>query len=414
MMSTAAAWISGLLFLIFLIRSVPGWFRCFSQPFRFENEPAPISKKEFVRVMIVLGCALVLRMALVSTVRILAGKNQNLQGTFLLYSGLDSRHYFDIARAGYTQANEAGEILNLVFFPGYPLLTGLLMMVIPSEPLCGYLAAWLPFLGGGALLYSLFRLDADERQALRQLSLFCLFPAAVFFAYPMSESLFLMAAAGSLYAARKERWGLAGALGFLAAFTRSVGVLTAVPLAFELLSRQAGKLRTREAWREILRKGVFLLLVPGGTALYLYINFTVKGDPLIFLQYQQSNWHQQLGWFFRTAAVQAEYAVRTWTEEPVKFWGLWMPNLLTGYISLIWMTVAAKKMRPAYTAWYAVYFFVCYGSSWLLSGPRYMTVFFPLAVAADQQPVPKWVTALLLGCASAGYAVCFAMRWGVW
>ena len=413
-MSTAAAWASGLLFLAFLIRAFPGWIRCLSQPEPGTAEIPPVAKKEYLRVLAVLSCALILRVALVSAVRLLAGKNQNLQGTFLLYGGLDSRHYFDIARWGYTRLNEAGEALDLVFFPGYPLLTGLLMMVIPSEPLCGYLAAWLPFLAGGTALYSLFRMDADEKRAMRRLVLFCLFPAAVFFAYPMSESLFLLAATGSLWAARKQRWGMAGAMGFLAAFTRSVGVLIVVPLAAELLCTEAGKLRTRNAWSRIFRKGAPLMLIPAGTILYLYINYTVTGDPLIFLQYQRSNWHQSLGWFFRTAATQMDYAVRTWTEEPVKFWGLWMPNLLTGYVSLIWMTVSAKKMRPAYTAWYAIYFCVCYGSSWLLSGPRYMTVFFPLAIAADEQPVPKGVLMVLCAAASIGYAVCFAMRWGVW
>ena len=36
-----------------------------------------------------------------------------------------------------------------------------------------------------------------------------------------------------------------------------------------------------------------------------------------------------------TTTWQAEYALRTWTEEPVKFWGLWMPNLLTGFACLL-------------------------------------------------------------------------------
>ena len=42
--------------------------------------------------------------------------------------------------AAYSVTNEAGEILDLVFFPGYPVLTGMLMMVLP-EVLSGYLAA---------------------------------------------------------------------------------------------------------------------------------------------------------------------------------------------------------------------------------------------------------------------------------
>jgi len=416
-MSTAAAWISGALFLFFLIRACPGWVRCFTGKETNElnlSETARFERREYGRVLLILAGSLILRIALVCAVRLLSGRNTRLEDTFYLYSGLDTRHYLDIARDGYTAAENLGENLNLVFLPGYPLLAGMLMMLLPNEALCGYLAAWLPFLGGGLALYRLLRLDGGPEKATRQLAIFCLFPAAVFFAYPMSESLFLMASAGSLYAARTRRWFAAGVFGFWAAFTRSPGVLTAVPLGVELICQQRGQWRKPQTLKNLLKHGACLLMVPAGTAVYLYINFTVTGDPLIFLQYQQSNWHQHLGWFFQTAATQTEYAIRTWTEDPVKFWGLWMPNLITGFISLIWMGRAAKKLRPSYTAWFAVYFAVCYGSSWLLSGPRYMTVFFPLAVAADELRVPKWLLYVLLTAASIGYTLCFAMRWGVW
>ena len=413
-MSTAASWFSIALFAWFLFRSFPGWIRCFRTPMPETGQAEPFERKEYLRVLLLLAGALILRIALVCAVRLISGKDTRFLNTFHLYGGLDSRHYFDIARSGYTQASETGEILDLVFLPGYPLATGLLMMVIPNETLCGYLAAWLPFLGGGTVLYRLFRTDAGAQKALRMLAIFCLFPAAVFYAYPMSESLFLLAAAGSFYAARTRRWFAAGIFGFWAAFTRSVGVLIAIPLGAELICQFAGKWREKGQIRKMIRKGLCLLLIPGATVIYLYINYTATGNPLIFLQYQQSNWHQHLGWFFQTAATQTDYALRTWTGEPVKFWGLWMPNLLTGFMSLIWMGWAAKKIRPSYTAWFAVYFLICYGSSWLLSGPRYMTVFFPLAAAAEELPVPKWLIMILLGAASAGYAVCFAMRWGVW
>ena len=364
-------------------------------------------------MLLLLVGTLVLRIALVCAARLISGKNTRLVDTFYLYSGLDTRHYLDIARSGYTPTGNTGEILNLVFLPGYPLLVGMLMMLFPSEALCGYLAAWGPFLIGGTVLYRLLRLDAGPEKATRQLTLFCLFPAAVFFAYPMSESLFLLCAASSLYAARTRRWFTAGVFGFWCAFTRSPGVLIAAPLGMELIAQQRGR-READTWKSLLKHGACLLMVPAGTMVYLYINYAVKGDPLIFLQYQQSNWHQHLGWFFETAKTQTEYAIRTWTEEPTKFWGLWMPNLLTGFVSLIWMGWAAKKLRPAWTAWFAVYFLVCYGSSWLLSGPRYMTVFFPLAIAAEKLPGPKWLLYLILATASIGYTLCFAMRWGVW
>jgi len=85
-----------------------------------------------------------------------------------------------------------------------------------------------------------------------------------------------------------------------------------------------------------------------------------------------------------------------------------------GYGSLLVMLISAKKLRPAYTAWFICYFVICYGTTWLLSGPRYMAVFFPLAIAADELPLKKWMAPLGCGILGALYCVCFALRWGVW
>ena len=132
------------------------------------------------------------------------------------------------------------------------------------------------------------------------------------------------------------------------------------------------------------------------------------------MQYQKSNWHQEASWFFRTAGTQTDYAVRTWTENPIKFWGLWMPNLAVGFGSLLLMLFAGRKLRLSDGVWFFVYFAVCYGTSWLLSGPRYMAVFYPAAILAEELRIPKTVKIIVLAVAAAFYAICFGMRWSVW
>ena len=368
------------------------------------------AKEYFAALLLCLG-SLALHTALVSGIRLASGLNVRLADTFKLYSGLDSKHYFDIARSGYSVTNEAGEILDLVFFPGYPVLTGMLMMALP-EVLSGYLAAWIPFLIAGMTLYRLFRLDYDRRKSLRILLWMCLLPGAVFYSYPMSESLFLAAAAGTVYTARTRRWFAAGVCGFLAAFTRSTGLLLLVPLGIELLEQYAG--RYRKDAKRLVRDGACLLMIPLAFAVYLYINYAAEGDPLKFLQYQKSNWHQEAGWFFRTAGIQMDYAVRNWTENRVKFWGLWVPNLAVGFSSLLLMLLKGRKLRVSDGAWFFAYFAVCYGASWLLSGPRYMAVFWPMAILTEEIRVPKAVKAVVLLAAAAVYTICFGMRWSVW
>ena len=410
-MSLASSILSGLLFAsalaLFLFGVRKGGLKA-------EMNRQPLqdfqAKEYFAALLLCLG-SLALHTALVSGIRLASGLNVRLADTFKLYSGLDSKHYFDIARSGYSVTNGAGEILDLVFFPGYPVLTGILMMALP-EVLSGYLAAWIPFLIAGMTLYRLFRLDYDRKKSLRILLWMCLLPGAVFYSYPMSESLFLAAAAGAVYTARTRRWFAAGVCGFLAAFTRSTGLLLLVPLGIELLEQYAGRMR-KDA-KQLARDGACLLMIPLAFAVYLYINYAAEGDPLKFLQYQKSNWHQEAGWFFRTAGIQMDYAVRNWTENRVKFWGLWVPNLAVGFSSLLLMLLKGRKLRVSDGAWFFAYFAVCYGASWLLSGPRYMAVFWPMAILTEEIRVPKAVKAVVLLAAAAVYTICFGMRWSVW
>ena len=410
-MSLASSILSGLLFAsalaVFLFGVRKGGLKA-----ELNRQPLQDfqAKEYFAALLLCLG-SLALHTALVSGIRLASGLNVRLADTFKLYSGLDSKHYFDIARSGYSVTNGAGEILDLVFFPGYPVLTGILMMALP-EMLSGYLAAWIPFQIAGMTLYRLFRLDYDRRKSLRILLWMCLLPGAVFYSYPMSESLFLAAAAGAVYTARTRRWFVAGVCGFLAAFTRSTGLLLLVPLGIELLEQYAG--RYRKDAKRLVRDGACLLMIPLAFAVYLYINYAAEGDPLKFLQYQKSNWHQEAGWFFRTAGIQMDYAVRNWTENRVKFWGLWVPNLAVGFSSLLLMLLKGRKLRVSDGAWFFAYFAVCYGASWLLSGPRYMAVFWPMAILTEEIRVPKAVKAVVLLAAAAVYTICFGMRWSVW
>ena len=410
-MSLASSILSGLLFasalVLFLLGVRKGGLKAELNRQLLQDFQA---KEYFAALLLCLG-SLALHTALVSGIRLASGVNVRLADTFKLYSGLDSKHYFDIARSGYSVTNGAGEILDLVFFPGYPVLTGILMMALP-EMLSGYLAAWIPFLIAGMTLYRLFRLDYDRRKSLRILLWMCLLPGAVFYSYPMSESLFLAAAAGTVYTARTRRWFAAGVCGFLAAFTRSTGLLLLVPLGIELLEQYAG--RYRKDAKRLVRDGACLLMIPLAFAVYLYINYAAEGDPLKFLQYQKSNWHQEAGWFFRTAGIQMDYAVRNWTENRVKFWGLWVPNLAVGFSSLLLMLLKGRKLRVSDGAWFFAYFAVCYGASWLLSGPRYMAVFWPMAILTEEIRVPKAVKAVVLLAAAAVYTICFGMRWSVW
>lgn len=117
------------------------------------------------------------------------------------------------------------------FWPALPVsmrwfsrLTGL------PEETSGFLIANVAFAVALMILYRLLTLDVGQVIARRSLWILALFPTALFFSAVYTESVFLMFAAGSLYAARVQKWWIAGVLGLLAALTRSYGVFLGLPL----------------------------------------------------------------------------------------------------------------------------------------------------------------------------------------
>ena len=99
-----------------------------------------------------------------------------------------------------------------------------------------------------------------------------IFPTAYFLHAAYSESLFLLLVLGSFYAARRERWAWAGALGALATFTRITGFGLIPALLVEYLIQKRFRLR------EIRADVLYLALVPLGLGVYMLVNYVVLGD----------------------------------------------------------------------------------------------------------------------------------------
>src|SRR5215210_3271760 len=142
----------------------------------------------------------------------------------------DSVWYLRITDNGYGESTT-----RVAFFPLYPLLVrgvgtgfggsrGALLVAAYAVSLAAFLAALM-------LLHRLAELELGRRLARSTLVLLALFPAAVYFGAPYSESLFLLLAVGMFYAARTGHWAWAGACAGLASATRSAGLLLAIPFA---------------------------------------------------------------------------------------------------------------------------------------------------------------------------------------
>ena len=148
----------------------------------------------------------------------------------------------------------------------------------------------LAFLGALVVLFALTTYEFSTDTARRTVLLLACFPASFFFLSPYSESMFLLASLLTFWWARRGRWGPAAAAGFVAAFTRSVGVLLVPALLLE-----AWSIDRRERPRAIAASLV-PLLAPAAYAAYW---FARAGDALRPFHAQDS-WFRSFGWPFVT------------------------------------------------------------------------------------------------------------------
>ena len=149
----------------------------------------------------------------------------------------DGAWYRLIAATGYESEGIAFPA-KAAFWPLYPwlmdfgsTLTGL------SPESVGYIISNLSFAAALILLYYLVTLDMNAEVARRTLWALALFPTAFFFNAVYTESLFLLLTVGCLLAARKGNWWLAGAIGLLAALTRSAGIMLLAPMGILFLQQ---------------------------------------------------------------------------------------------------------------------------------------------------------------------------------
>jgi hypothetical protein len=284
-------------------------------------------------------------------------------------------HWYAIAvREGYDYHQAV-----TAFFPLYPRLLEWGTWLLDGQlELAGVLISNLALLGALFLLYQLLAIDFSRPVVRRALLYLALFPTAYYFSAVYSESLFLFLSVGCLLAARRDRWWIAGALGFLAALTRSHGILLVLPLVIMFVQQQGWR---PFRWR---RNPIAIALVPAGLMSYMIYLGRIWNDPLVTLQAQK-------GWDRYSAnpiqAMQAGVeavngcAVRDWNvvwlDRPVDFcwadrikaspsietlrdplwrWALSESNLveLVATVFLIAVAIAAFRYLPlAYSAYLA-------------------------------------------------------------
>jgi hypothetical protein len=345
----------------------------------------------------------------------------------------DSVWYLRIADSGYGNASlrsghrpllVQGSAPRAAFFPLYPLLVrGIGTLLGGSHAallVAAYLVSLAAFLAALVLLYRLTELELGRPLARPVLLLLAVFPAALYFGAPYSESLFLMLAVGVFYAARSGHWAWAGACAALASGTRSAGILLLLPLALIWWGTRPRR-RGDAAW---------LLLAPLGVAAYAAWLGLVEGDALRFLDVQDA-WSRDLSvplagaWDGLTAAVDGVRQLASGSRTPVYFeaaagdpFRIAAINVML-FATLVFAVVACvgvlRRLPRPYGVWVAVSLLLPLSfpvaPQPLMSLPRFVSVLFPvfmwLALVCEERRVTDLVaaaSAIGLGLFTAQYA----------
>jgi hypothetical protein len=319
---------------------------------------------------------------------------------FTAWERWDALWFLQIATDGYSTTD-----FSAAFFPLYPLLIRWTSPLVGAHPLAAALViSNLAYFGAMFVFYELTRFEFDEQMA--RLSVVCLavFPTSYFFVAPYSESLFLLLAVTSLYAARRQRWEIAGTCAALASATRSIGLALALPLAVEALMQFQAARAEREPGRG-KRLAVALFwsaFTATGTAVYLYYWYRTNGDALTPLN-DQNGWQRMFSWPWET--------LRDGTRIAFQFIGQYSG----GYHTLDWIFVvfslavtawAAIKMRPMYVLYVlagtAVPLFLAFAGRPFMSLPRFLIVLFPIYWAMARFALRFKAEPLVIGVSAGG------------
>lgn len=309
------------------------------------------------------------------------GDVQSIPEFFSNWKIWDAPHYLEIAENGYANHIEDGQYLMLVFFPLFPMLVKILHAFIPNYILSGMIVSTICYSVGCMLMYKLVTMDYSKSIAKKSVVFLSVYPFAFYYGGIMTESTFFMLTIATFLAIRKHNWLVVGILGALTALTRSFGVLMIIPAAVEWVQHECpiGLIREKN-WKKLGKDflGVLpILIIPVGTLIYLYINYSVTGDPFIFSQYQSEHWHMNLQFFGKTLNMLWSRTM-SFNDRWSSITCLFMPELLALPVFAAVILYSIRRTRSVYVVFMLIYFAFNAAASWPLSLSRYLSCMFPV------------------------------------
>jgi len=272
----------------------------------------------------------------------------------------DAKWYANIGEQGYRNQSYDKTIMHYGFFPLYPFLIRILH---GDFYLTGLVVSNLLFLVCLISLYKTAQLfGLDEKEAISAVFYLSIFPASYFFSMPLTESLFLCLTLGSVYAAKLDRWWLAGFIGALSTATRVTGILL-FPLLIVLY------------WQEkrIRYDALGILLVPLGLIAFMSYVWMISGDPFNVIHSQSVTGRNTNAVFFLKPLINL-------ILHPTVFsgWGCDPLSFAIAVFVLFCVYYLAREKQWALALYCLLSVAMPLSTDSLMSVPRYMAVVYPI------------------------------------
>lgn len=283
-----------------------------------------------------------------------------------LWNRWDADQYLKLAQFGYSNTGA----WKAWFYPLYPWSIRFVAFLNGNYLVSALIVSLVALAVAAVLLRRLALLDFSADIALRTAWFFLIFPTALFLHAPYTESLFLALAIGSIFAARKDKWWLAGTLGTLSWMTRANGIILIPTLAMEA-GYQFWKTK-RWQWRWL-----WIALVPLGFAVYLLLNWRVTGDPFNAFRQRKPMFFTEFTWPW-TGMHGAFNIMGEWKPTQAEMIGT--QEFVFAVIGLICVIASWFKLRPTYAVYTTATWLLFVSVTFLQSMPRYTLNMFPIFI----------------------------------
>lgn len=291
-----------------------------------------------------------------------------------MWSNFDGLHYQNIAKFGYGALTKTDKVY--AFFPVYPWLIKQINPLIGNFTASGLIVSSISLIFALFFLYKLIKLDYSAKIAKHVLFLTLIFPTSFYFGSVYNESTFLLLAVLSFYFARKNNFPFACITAAILSATRVTGIFIWVALIIEYFSSSGEGIKSF-----IKPKILWLLTPPIGLLTYMYYQFRMTGDALLFINFQRyvpGRTTDKLVLLYQVffRYIKMILTVAPWSSTYFSV----ILEFIIGFLFLILLILSIKKIRLSYWVFCALSYILPTLTGTLSSFPRYALVLFPMFI----------------------------------